>query len=93
MSVMTIPSPTGSPQMVLYEFHNPTSISGDVDGYFCPGSKGRTHPHQNLIIKKLKSARETGELETEGENAKKPPFGRILNRTLTYRTIIQTISS
>ena len=26
-SVMTIPSPTGSPQMVLYVFHNPTSIS------------------------------------------------------------------
>ena len=25
----------------------------------------------------MKSARETGELETEGENAKKPPFGRV----------------
>ena len=37
---------------------------------------GLTHT-ENLIIKKLKSARETGELETEGENAKKPPFGRI----------------
>ena len=28
------------------------------------------------LIKKLKSVRETGELETQGENAKKPPFGR-----------------
>ena len=37
---------------------------------------GHTHT-ENLIIKKLKSARETGELETEGENAKKPPFGQI----------------
>ena len=37
---------------------------------------GLTHTG-NLIIKKLKSARETGELETEGENAKKPPFGQI----------------
>ena len=37
---------------------------------------GLTHT-ENLIIKKLKSARETRELETEGENAKKPPFGRI----------------
>ena len=37
---------------------------------------GLTHT-ENLIIKKLKSARETGELETEGENAKQPPFGRI----------------
>ena len=36
---------------------------------------GLTHT-ENLIIKKLKSARETGELETEGENAKKPTFGR-----------------
>ena len=30
-----------------------------------------------MIIKIIKSARETGELETEGENAKKPPFGQI----------------
>ena len=52
---------------------------------------GLTHT-KNLIIKKLKSARETGELETEGENAKKLPFGRIFE-ILTYRTIIQTISS
>ena len=37
---------------------------------------GLTHT-KNLIIKKLKSARETGELETEGENSKKPAFGRI----------------
>ena len=29
------------------------------------------------MIKKLKSARETGELETDGEKAKKPPFGRV----------------
>ena len=32
---------------------------------------------ENLIIKKLKFLRETGELETEGENAKKLPFGLI----------------
>ena len=37
---------------------------------------GLTHT-KNLIIKKLKFARKTGELETEGENAKKTPFGRI----------------
>ena len=37
---------------------------------------GLTHT-KKLIIKKLKSARETGELETEGENGKKPAFGRI----------------
>ena len=37
---------------------------------------GLTHT-ENLIIKKLKSTRETGELETEGENDEKPPFGRI----------------
>ena len=38
---------------------------------------GLTHT-ENLINKKLKSARETGELETEGENAKKPPFGQFV---------------
>ena len=37
---------------------------------------GLTHT-ENLIIKKLKPARENGELETEGENAKKPSFGQI----------------
>ena len=37
---------------------------------------GLTHT-KNLIIKKFKLARETGKLETEGENAKKPPFGQI----------------
>ena len=37
---------------------------------------GLTHT-KDLIIKKIKSARETGELEAEGDNAKKPPFGRI----------------
>ena len=29
------------------------------------------------MIKKLKSSRETGELETEGKNSKKPPFGHL----------------
>ena len=37
---------------------------------------GLTHT-ENLVIKKMKSARETGELETEVENAKKPGFGRV----------------
>ena len=37
---------------------------------------GLTHT-ENLMIKKLKWARETGELETEGKNAKKPLFARI----------------
>ena len=36
---------------------------------------GLTHT-ENLVIEKLKSARETGELETEGENAKKKTLFR-----------------
>ena len=32
---------------------------------------------ENLIMEKLKLSSETEELETEGENAKKPPFGRM----------------
>ena len=47
-----------------------------------------------MMIKKLKSARETGKLETEGENALKIPlFGEFLNLTLIYQTTIQTMSS
>ena len=37
---------------------------------------GLTHT-KKFIINKVKSARETGELETEGRNAKKPFFGQI----------------
>ena len=58
----------------LLDFGRSTGTSMDI---FVRGvGVGLTHT-ENLIIKKLKSASETGELETEGENAKKPPFGRI----------------
>ena len=41
---------------------------------------------ENFMIKKLKSAREAGELETEGENAKKKNYllDKILNHILIY---------
>ena len=80
-SVTTTPSGTGSLQIVPYVFPNPISICsilGDRRGrrwIFCPRSGRRTLPHQ--MIKTLKSAKEIGELETEGENATKPLFGRI----------------
>ena len=74
----------------LLDFGRSTGTSMDI---FVRGVwVGLTHT-KNLIIKKMKSARETGELETEGENAKKPLLDEFLNRILTYRTIIQTISS
>ena len=59
----------------LLDFGRSTGTSLDI---FARGVEvGLTHT-KNLMIKKLKSARETGELETEGENAKKkPPFGRV----------------
>ena len=58
----------------LLDFGRSTGTSVDI---FVRGvGVGLTHT-KNLIIKKLKLARETGELETEGETAKKPPFGRI----------------
>ena len=58
----------------LLDFGRSTGTSMDI---FVRGvGVGLTHT-KNLVIKKLKSARETGELETEGKNAKKPPFGRI----------------
>ena len=74
----------------LLDFGRATGTSMDI--FVWRVGVGLTHT-ENLIIKKLKSTRETGELETEGENARKPSFGRILNRILTYRTIIQTILS
>ena len=74
----------------LLDFGRTTGTSMDV---FVRGmGVGHTHT-KNLIIRKLKSARETGELETEGENAKNHLLDKFLNLILTYRTIIQTISS
>ena len=57
----------------LLDFGRSTRTSMD---FFVRGVEVRLTHTENLIIKKVKSARETGELETEGENAKKPPFGR-----------------
>ena len=57
----------------LLDFGQSTGTSMDI---FVRGvGVGLTHT-KNLIITKLKLARETGELETDGKNAKKPPFGR-----------------
>ena len=58
----------------LQDFGRSTGTSMDI--FFRGVGVGPTHT-ENLIIKKLKSARETGELETEGENAKKSAFGQI----------------
>ena len=55
------------------------AIDGDVDGYFCPGSGvGLTHT-ENLLKKKLRIARKTGDLEAEtGEEPKKTDIGRVV---------------
>ena len=37
-------------------------IDRDVDGFFCPGSWGRFHPHRKSDDQNIKNARETGEL-------------------------------
>ena len=58
----------------LLDFGRSTGTSTDI---FVRGvGVGLTHT-KNLIIKKLKSARETGEKKTEGENAKNSAFGQI----------------
>ena len=66
------------------------AIDGDVDGYFCPGvGVGLTHS-EKLIIKKMRIARETRDLEAEtGEESKKPDVGRVVSHILTYQTNIQ----
>ena len=49
------------------------------DGYFCPGSGGRISHTEKLILKKLKIAREAGDLEAETyEDPKKPDIGRVV---------------
>ena len=74
----------------LIDFGRSTGTSMDI---FVQGvGVGLTH-NKNLIIKKLKLARETGELKTEGENAKKQFLDEFSNLLLTYQTTIQTGSS
>ena len=58
----------------LLNFGQSTGTSMDI---FVRGVEVGLTDTKNLIIKKLKLSRETGELETEGENAKKLPFGLI----------------
>ena len=55
------------------------AIDGDVDGYFVRGvGVGLTHT-ENLLIKKLRIARKTGDLEAEtGDDPKKPDIGRLV---------------
>ena len=62
--------------------------------FFVPGvGVGLTHT-KTVMIKKSKLAREIGELEAEGENAKKKHHSDdFLNLTLIYQTTIQTMSS
>ena len=65
----------------LLDFGRSTRTSMDI---FVRGvGVGLTHA-ENLIIKKLKLARETGELETEGENAKERLSDGFLNLISTY---------
>ena len=56
------------------------AIDGDVDGYFFFRGVGVGLNHtENLLIKKLRIARETGDLEAEtGEDPKKPGIGRVV---------------
>ena len=65
------PLRVSQPNLDLLDFGRSTGRSMDI---FVRGvGVGLIHT-ENLIIKKLKSAREIGELETEGENAKKTSF-------------------
>ena len=58
----------------LLDFRQSTGTSMEI---FLRGvGVGLIHT-EKLIIKKSKLSRETGDFETEGENANKPPFGRI----------------
>ena len=55
------------------------AIDGDVDGYFVRGVGVRLTHTENLLIKKLRIARETGDLEAEtDEDPKKPDIERVV---------------
>ena len=56
------------------------AIDGDVDGFFFVRGVGVGLTHtENLLIKKLKIARETGDLEAEtGKEPKKPDIGKVV---------------
>ena len=56
------------------EDDNAESISSSDDSQ--PQPSENESENTSNSDKKLKAAKETGELETEGKNAKKPPFGR-----------------
>ena len=58
----------------LLDFWRSTGTAMDI---FVRGVGVGLYHTENLILKKIKSTRETGQLETEGENAKKPPFGLV----------------
>ena len=60
----------------LLDFGRSTGTSMDI--FVREVGVGLTHT-KNLINKMLKLASETGQLKTEGENAKKPPFGQIFD--------------
>ena len=60
--------------LVLLDFGQSTGTSIDI---FVRGVGVGPNHTENFIIKKLKSAKESGELETEGKIDKKPSFGQI----------------
>ena len=67
--------PLRVPQSNLDLLDSGRSTGTSMDIFVRGVGVGLTHT-EKLIIKKLKLVRETGELETEDENAKKPSFGR-----------------
>ena len=69
-------SPLHVPESNLDLLNFGRSTGTSMDTFIRGVGVGLTHA-KNLTIKKLKLTRETGELETEGKNAKKPPFGQV----------------
>ena len=75
---------------IQYQSALPRAIDGDVDGFFVRGvGVGLTHTEN--LIKKVKSVRRTGELETEGKNAKKHFLDEFWNHILIYKITTQTL--
>ena len=62
----------------------PSTIDGDVEKkYFCPGSGGRTYPHQKFDDKEAQGSKRDGFRRELGQEEAEPTIGRI------FKTIVE----
>ena len=69
------------------------TIDGNVDGYFCPGSGSRTHPHQKSYDQKNKIGKGNRKTGNGGQKRSETAFlGKFSSHILIYRIPTQPTS-